>query len=1771
MIFLLSLLVLCRACSTEVAPRRLQTGTIELGKVTLEGTDEHGNGISRTVNFSQELSDPVVVCMVATHNDLRSVICRIKSITSSGFDLILEELHKPEESGNHSQEEVTYMAVDLSNLPHNVQAGNIELTEIKQFQDINFGSSYSAEPCFFASIQTYNSQKSPLVVIKKVENDYFRIGLDEYYDNYLSGDVSALIGWIAIPKGSYNFGFHAEFDRTGYAVNHNKSFYTTNYMIREMGVLGTMISFTGGDDGYVRGYSSDNNNEVAFHIEEDQLNNNDREHSIQEEVSWVAFSTYNCFFIEGVCQDFCPTGFPEDLECQKSDTLIFHLTLDVIQDTVTYQGISVTTGEDEFFYPEYKLTDPRAAFGRGYYFTGTSHMTFSSGFALAPSFVIAAWIKPDSVTGSQTLFSKVASGDELIDFAINSGKPVLKLLLANGKEFTVYSDHSVKIESWNLVYFKGYIDATYGVTLGVNLDQASTNSIYKSWYYDTQLNYQVTIGTNQLSSQKYFKGFLYELKIYNGGYPAGDLMSSNCGECDYCPQPDNCIVLCSLSEFWNGSACEPCEEYCENGCVTLGTCNLCEDKLCYRCTSFIGSCTECTTNASMTSGICECDSGYYPDVDECKVCIQEQISAYYSKNYLNLTIESSERIQESKCTEVFSSAAISSFGQGHECLFSFYKVTVVLGDNFAALDSLVLRSLYSNNTVCGFYENQIQVQIEKPHVPKPVAQLETPTTVLKCQNLIATSKSYQEDLLYKWTVEGNSALSKYNLDFSSASQIQINSNDLTEGLVSITMEVKNILGEVVSTTNSVQVSESLIVNIDGSEFQVKRPDSLSISVPVSTCEESVSLEYFWKVTSISNNLTAFEEDSFWASQKSPRHLYIGAYSLPGLSEVEFQVEVKDTLYSFKGEASFTVKVLPSVPKLFVDTADGNHGVSQVLRINTDRSYDPDGFQLLFEWNCTSGTSSCSKLISNTSSTLCEVLPNLMQPQVTYAFTVKALKSFDPSIYTTTTIRITATQETVPQVKFYQQNLDGNIANPQKAVRILALFEANYRFLWSKSKGGSLVYDSAIDSPNLVIREGSLDPGDTYTIQVEVDSYPFFWTFYVNKPPGPGTFTVTPSKGSELSTVFKFQASNWTDPENHIPLTYSFGVLSETQTLSLSSKNTSAFLYSKLPYLGKNLKAYVEVYDSYATKSGLEFPIQVELSENFQEQEVVEDFKSQLANSSFLDIPQHTNSALQATINRELISDHNSSYYQEVIDLTVGAAKDYIDSFNQVSTQTASNVVGILKSCSLNPRVNTPANLQKFQSVVKKLADTIDPFEITDQLTEEFLEVCENNLAETNPNEKTLTLGIVNDNINIFNSKIFKEMKNTEVKNFLKEKIQMSLGSYNAQSLNSKNVSVDTASVQFSNNISSTLLSTQYGVSVSLIPVSAENYSSILSVDLIGQTTSKSPIKLRIPISNPSQDLECQHLYQSIWETKDCKLTNHQDTFAECECKDPSVFSVAFSSAVDTFTDNNFDETVDLSNLQKVKSDTLGIYFCGVEIFLYVVMLMYSCKLDYDKEETPKARSNSKRATNTELNENYIVDTSNRTVVETPINTARDYSIPKIKDLIQTFKEKHEVLSIFYLHDKDKPRVVRSTFLATKLLGDMYLIGLFYRGESDSEDSEFWATVTEYSWRDFWVLVFSNVIMLVVFLVLKSSFKLRKRYSQSQCKKSLVTTLGLVVSWVMMAYFCWSIVVFSAVFEKKVNYKWIFNSGIDYFSEVLLFSFLRILITLGFKKLFSEEE
>lgn len=168
-------------------------------------------------------------------------------------------------------------------------------------------------------------------------------------------------------------------------------------------------------------------------------------------------------------------------------------------------------------------------------------------------------------------------------------------------------------------------------------------------------------------------------------------------------------------------------------------------------------------------------------------------------------------------------------------------------------------------------------------------------------------------------------------------------------------------------------------------------------------------------------------------------------------------------------------------------------------------------------------------------------------------------------------------------------------------------------------------------------------------------------------------------------------------------------------------------------------------------------------------------------------------------------------------------------------------------------------------------------------------------------------------------------------------------------------------------------------------------------------------------------------------------------------------------------------------------------------------------------------------------------------------------------------QRHKLLGLFYFYSPTHCRVYRCTLLFMVILGNMYFIGIFYdqsyKKNHENNDSGFLDMILEYNIRDFLIMIYSTIIMLILDIIVVTtlaenpiSFDKEKdvalRVIRNNIKKRII---GLIICWLIMIYFCWSIGMLANKVFKNMSYIWIINTSVSVVTDLLFTSFIKIII------------
>ena len=99
---------------------------------------------------------------------------------------------------------------------------------------------------------------------------------------------------------------------------------------------------------------------------------------------------------------------------------------------------------------------------------------------------------------------------------------------------------------------------------------------------------------------------------------------------------------------------------------------------------------------------------------------------------------------------------------------------------------------------------------------------------------------------------------------------------------------------------------------------------------------------------------------------------------------------------------------------------------------------------------------------------------------------------------------------------------------------------------------------------------------------------------------------------------------------------------------------------------------------------------------------------------------------------------------------------------------------------------------------------------------------------------------------------------------------------------------------------------------------------------------------------------------------------------------------------------------------------------------------------------------------------------------------------------------HPILSIFYVYDPERPRIIRLTLEFIHTIGNMYFIGLFYRG-TKAVETNFSDIIAGYSVEDIIIIIYSNLIM-ITFIIISRIVSKTKDFNMKDSKDTVLAVI-----------------------------------------------------------------
>lgn len=346
-----------------------------------------------------------------------------------------------------------------------------------------------------------------------------------------------------------------------------------------------------------------------------------------------------------LCIDSCPTGYtPVGQTCvlNSNPQLDIAFSNNLLGDFNLPSGLHVQLGWDPSrFYPDFDFLDPIPVRYRGLFFNISESISLPS-FTYNPStlvlssdFTVDMWVLPYDY--GQLFRVNTNNGfedDDLLVFGIsqtyvNWPYPETHNILSLGMKtyghnfqflYTDLEVPTVKTTWYHVGFSARYYSAndTTVVTLFVN--EKWQRVTFPSLFVDyKEARHNIGFLCRYIAG---YLGYIYGVSIVNVAKSMTEIAQKrgSCSDCAVCPlSTSSCLSTCKFTEYVDSQGnCKSCPVTCKYGCTRPETCNLCDDSLCYKCSTFDpNTCIVCYPGASFVNGKCQCDPGLFLNGQKC--------------------------------------------------------------------------------------------------------------------------------------------------------------------------------------------------------------------------------------------------------------------------------------------------------------------------------------------------------------------------------------------------------------------------------------------------------------------------------------------------------------------------------------------------------------------------------------------------------------------------------------------------------------------------------------------------------------------------------------------------------------------------------------------------------------------------------------------------------------------------------------------------------------------------------------------------------------------------------------------------------------------------------------------------------------------------------------------------------------------------------------------------------------------------------------------------
>ncbi len=240
------------------------------------------------VELDQSFHDPVIVAGPATYNDADPATVRIRNVTSSSFEIRVQEWAYLDRV--HPAEEISYVVLEsgLHRLNNGLTVAAFNTDGIgHQFRNVQFPTAFEETPIVLSQTVTVNGGAPVVTRLDNVTNEGFSIGLQEEEGADQTHNPET-ISWLALVPTTGELGATSYDSRlTPAEVSDSVQSYTLEGFDERPAFLANIQSFFGGNTSTLRVTQIDETG-VSLFLEEEQSRDLEVGH-LNETIGWAAF------------------------------------------------------------------------------------------------------------------------------------------------------------------------------------------------------------------------------------------------------------------------------------------------------------------------------------------------------------------------------------------------------------------------------------------------------------------------------------------------------------------------------------------------------------------------------------------------------------------------------------------------------------------------------------------------------------------------------------------------------------------------------------------------------------------------------------------------------------------------------------------------------------------------------------------------------------------------------------------------------------------------------------------------------------------------------------------------------------------------------------------------------------------------------------------------------------------------------------------------------------------------------------------------------------------------------------------------------------------------------------------------------------------------------------------------------------------------------------------------------------------------------------------